>query len=519
SGDTENWHTNKGSGGGFTENGELTYSSSRPGQSASLSGSGYFVEMPYFVDADLGGISGASQTCLTELNNNDWLGKDNAIANGQLASTNVRAWLCDANGCNDFVPDTEYFYASMWQPTAGGASMTSTAEGYLEDDGVSFESSGVFGFNAQMHEYWTGRTTTNGIQPDNCNNWTSSASGPVSYVGTADVTFYPEKLYKYSKGCEIADEVTFICIVDPPGCHAQGAMKYNADFNVMEYCNGTEWVSMGPVGGTPPTDGLVGHWTLDETSGTFADSSGNSNTGTESGGVGYDQFGILGRAVSFDGADDLIDVGSNAVLDDLGPLSVCAWVKPDSYGGGGFGRIFSKANNLNTSFYVENDSSAPDETLAFYVNGASNLRVKGQDGWLASGFIGEWNHVCVSWDGVLDDATGVKLYRNATEAPSYGEQLNGALPRTSDAAENGYIGNNGVNSRDFDGMIDEVRVYNRVLSATEIQQLYYYGLSNGLGDVDNGCTSPAANEGEMIYNADFNVMQYCNGEQWIGLGQ
>ena len=68
-------------------------------------------------------------------------------------------------------------------------------------------------------------------------------------------------------------------------------------------------------------------------------------------------------------------------------------------------------------------------------------------------------------------------------------------------------------------MIDEVRVYNRVLSATEIQQLYYYGLSNGLGDVDNGCTSPAANEGEMIYNADFNVMQYCNGEQWIGLGQ
>ena len=518
-GDTENWHTNKGAGGGFTENGELTYSSSRPGQSASLSGSGYFVEMPYFVDADLGGISGASQTCLTELNNNDWLGKDNAVANGQLASTNVRAWLCDANGCNDFVPDTEYFYASMWQPTAGGASMTSTAEGYLEDDGVSFESSGVFGFNAQMHEYWTGRTTTNGIQPDNCNNWTSSASGPVSYVGTADVTFYPEKLYKYSKGCEIADEVTFICIVDPPGCHAQGAMKYNADFNVMEYCNGTEWVSMGPVGGTPPTDGLVGHWTLDETSGTFADSSGNSNTGTESGGVGYDQFGILGRAVSFDGADDLIDVGSNAVLDDLGPLSICAWVKPDSYGGGGFGRIFSKANNLNTSFYVENDSSAPDETLAFYVNGASNLRVKGQDGWLASGFIGEWNHVCVSWDGVLDDATGVKLYRNATEAPSYGEQLNGALPRTSDAAENGYIGNNGVNSRDFDGMIDEVRVYNRVLSATEIQQLYYYGLSNGLGDVDNGCTSPAANEGEMIYNADFNVMQYCNGEQWIGLGQ
>ena len=198
-------------------------------------------------------------------------------------------------------------------------------------------------------------------------------------------------------------------------------------------------------------------------------------------------------------------------------------MKPNSYGGGGFGRIYSKANNLNTSFYLENDSSAPDETLAFYVNGSANLRVKGQDGWLASGFIGEWNHVCVTWQGDMNDATGVTFYRNAQAAPGYAEQSNGADPRTSDAAEDGYIGNNGVNSRDFDGLIDDVRVYNRALSPKEITQIYHWSKTQ-IGDVDNGCTDAggitgATAEGVMLYNIDNNVLQYCNGEEWVGVGK
>lgn len=514
-GDTENWHTNKGSGGGFTENGQLTYSSSRPGQSASLPGSGYFVEMPYFVDADLGGISGASQTCFSELSSNDWLGKDNAIANGQLAPTNVRAWLCDSNGCNDFVPDTEYLYASMWQPTAGGASMTSTAEGYLEDDGISFESSGAFGFNAQMHEYWTGRTGTNGIQPDTCNNWTSSASGPESYVGTADVTFYPEKLYKYSKGCEIADEVTFICIVDPPGCHAQGAMKYNADFNVMEYCNGTEWVSMGPIGGTPPTDGLVGHWALDETTGLVAnDTSGSGINGTMVNGLDAENdsvSGMINGAIRFDGTGDMINLGDN--YDDISNITVAAWVNASVFNSLN-GIMGNEVGVAGTSSFVlrAGDASLADNQLQWVVVDSALTRHR-----LASNVFmntGEWYHVVAT-----HDTTGrVAIYANGALSVESLGLTNGTI---NNGTQDLVIGNNaaGWGDRYWTGAIDDVRIYNRVLTLNEIQQLYYYGLSNGLGDVDNGCASPAAEEGEMIYNADFNVMQYCNGEQWVGLGQ
>ena len=71
----------------------------------------------------------------------------------------------------------------------------------------------------------------------------------------------------------------------------------------------------------------------------------------------------------------------------------------------------------------------------------------------------------------------------------------------------------------FPGQIDDVRVYNRALSAAEISQLYHYGQSGGLGDVSGNCSNPSMPEGSLFYNLDYNVMQYCNGEQWIGIGK
>jgi hypothetical protein len=39
------------------------------------------------------------------------------------------------------------------------------------------------------------------------------------------------------------------------------------------------------------------------------------------------------------------------------------------------------------------------------------------------------------------------------------------------------------------------------------------------GTGGSGCTSPAGSEGRMIYNNDHNIMQYCNGTSWIGIGK
>ncbi|NCC23335.1 MAG: hypothetical protein EOM26_12890, partial [Alphaproteobacteria bacterium] len=73
------------------------------------------------------------------------------------------------------------------------------------------------------------------------------------------------------------------------------------------------------------------------------------------------------------------------------------------------------------------------------------------------------------------------------------------------------IGGSSVWSVYGPGSIDDVRIYDRALSAAEIQSLY-----NGGG---GSCTSPDGTEGTMIYNADDSVMQYCNGAEWIGVGK
>jgi hypothetical protein len=85
-----------------------------------------------------------------------------------------------------------------------------------------------------------------------------------------------------------------------------------------------------------------------------------------------------------------------------------------------------------------------------------------------------WVHLVATWDRGLS-ATGVKIYKNGVEQ-AYSTQTNGVGTYSSDAALNLNIGDGGaVSSRQSDAVIDEVRVYNRVLTATEVRRLYGQG--------------------------------------------
>ena len=84
--------------------------------------------------------------------------------------------------------------------------------------------------------------------------------------------------------------------------------------------------------------------------------------------------------------------------------------------------------------------------------------------------LGVWQHVAVTYDGSSSSAN-VHIYVNGTEVSSYVLNQNGVGTKLSDAAMGVLIGNNGGQTRTFDGTIDDVRIYNRVLSATEIQSV------------------------------------------------
>ena len=83
-----------------------------------------------------------------------------------------------------------------------------------------------------------------------------------------------------------------------------------------------------------------------------------------------------------------------------------------------------------------------------------------------------WTYVTMSWDGT-SSATGIKFYVDSVET-AYASPTDGAGSRVLDTSSSSQIGNNTA-SRTFDGIIDDVRIYNRALSANEIKQLYNLG--------------------------------------------
>ena len=87
------------------------------------------------------------------------------------------------------------------------------------------------------------------------------------------------------------------------------------------------------------------------------------------------------------------------------------------------------------------------------------------------------------------------------------EYLSAADGTLRDSAGDTEIGrSNATNARVWAGELDDVRIYNRALSAAEIQRLY-------------GCTAPAHPEGAILYNPSWRSMQYCNGVDWVGIGK
>ena len=210
----------------------------------------------------------------------------------------------------------------------------------------------------------------------------------------------------------------------------------------------------------PSIPGLVGHWTLDEGAGsTVSDSSRTNGPGTLVNGPSWSP-GKMGTALSFDGKNSVLNVQTSAALYDLRKrgLTVCAWISPR---GGKSGHLVDKSN-ANVGWLL---SYKPDSRIQFAGDhfGAEVSRFSAKPLTLNT-----WHHVAGTWDGDRS-STHAHLYVNGVPADGEGRDGAGALREGSSPML--CIGNRRTMDRGFDGLIDEVRVYNRVLSASEILSL------------------------------------------------
>lgn len=206
-----------------------------------------------------------------------------------------------------------------------------------------------------------------------------------------------------------------------------------------------------PDPGTP-TLGLVAAYGFEElTGGQVDDSSGQANHGVISGASRTDS-GRFGKALTFDGSNDWVSINDSASLDLTSGMTIELWVFPtQTMSGWRCPLLKERPSGLVYSLCANTDANRP--STAVFINGDRNLT----GGSALPRY--QWTHLAATYDG-----TSQRLYVNGTEIAR--QPLSGSI-QASDRRL--YIGGNSVWGEFFSGRIDEVRVYNRGLTASEIQ--------------------------------------------------
>jgi hypothetical protein len=214
----------------------------------------------------------------------------------------------------------------------------------------------------------------------------------------------------------------------------------------------------------PSAQGLVAHLSFDESSGTSAaDSSGNNNHGNVMGDAQW-VAGKVGGALAFDGVDDMVVVNQNSGLPIYNngtdnAYSIAMWVKG---GPQNDMRVFSESSSTSGNPLVNmgtHNAASPTGQYAAYIrpdDGTTLNHPLSQ----ADPFDDTWHHI--AW---VDDNGTATLYVDG--------QLDGGdfnYTRGTMALDTTTIGGilRAAPSHFFTGQIDEVRIYNRLLSAGEI---------------------------------------------------
>ena len=223
--------------------------------------------------------------------------------------------------------------------------------------------------------------------------------------------------------------------------------------------------------------GPVGWWKMDECQGTqIADWSGNANHGILSIGASGTQntvgtcsvgtsaawtagaTGKINASLNFDGSDDYITMNDNFNMN-TNDFSLATWIKPS---GSGYRAIISKGDagiGANKGYRLRLESN---NTLLFTVTGNSEVGLTTAN-TLTSG---NWYHVVVT-----KNSSTMKIFVNGVEWASANSPAG-----TVDNALYSYIGKQ--STWYWNGFIDDTRIYNYALTATQVKTLFNNGAVN-----------------------------------------
>ena len=209
------------------------------------------------------------------------------------------------------------------------------------------------------------------------------------------------------------------------------------------------------VQNTGTGSGLIGAWSFNEGTGsTVSDTSGLGNIGSIFQATWY-TTGKYGKALSFDGTNDYVSVPDSNSLDLTNKMTIEAWVRPTA--SSGWRTVMMKENGSEMAYgmYARESTNRPSAWLRINPTSGSSYSA----GATPALTLNTWTHMASTYDG-----TTLRLFINGVQRAT--RATTGNMYSSGDPLK---FGGNAIWGEYFAGQLDEIRVYNRALSASEIQ--------------------------------------------------
>jgi len=201
--------------------------------------------------------------------------------------------------------------------------------------------------------------------------------------------------------------------------------------------------------------GLIGYWRFDDASGTTAfDSSTRGNNGSL---IGQPLWvaGKFASALDFAAADQGVEVPTNGMNLTRGTITL--WAKPGSFPAVTQFMFAHVANGWANRIQIYTDNTQGGLGIGLGDTHKKHTNIFNLP-------INSWTHIALTWNG-----TNYIVYVNGTQSAT-GTYT--GLATLSTYADIANTGNRSDRSEAFDGIIDDVRIYNRALAASEILDVY-----------------------------------------------